>query len=94
MNSTFRNVIFTVIGVAIFFTIAWFFVSLIPYLLAAALIGYIFVKIKKSINNKKNNNTNYDINNRVKDDFRTEQKYYKNEDEKVIDVDFKDVSNK
>lgn len=90
MNSNFRSVIFTLIGLAIFFTISWLFVRIVPYLLIGGLIIYIILRVKKNFNSINNTQNNY---------HRTEKKYessnvqsdYYNKNEKVIDVEYKEM---
>lgn len=93
MNSTLRNVIFTIIGIIIFFVISWFFITLIPYLLIGGLIIFIIAKIRKSFKGKSSKEDNYDINDRVKYNSSPAEQYYDDNNEKVIDVEYKEVNN-
>ena len=90
MNSTFRSVIFTLIGLAIFFAISWLFINIVPYLLVGGLIIYIIVKVRKYFNNKNNNSNNYNRNEDIHESSHVKTDYY-NENEKVIDVDYKEM---
>lgn len=91
MNSTFRSVIFTLVGLVIFFAISWLFFSIVPYLLVGGLIIYIVVKVKKNFANK-NKSTNK-TNENVYDSVHVQADPYEVKDEKVIDVDYKEINN-
>lgn len=90
MNSTFRSVIFTLIGLAIFFAISWLFINIVPYLLVGGLIIYIIVKVRKHFNNENNGSNNYNRNEDIHESSQVQADYY-NENEKVIDVDYKEM---
>ena len=90
MNSTFRSVIFTLIGLAIFFAISWLFISIVPYLLVGGLIIYIVVKFRKYFNNKNKGSNNQNGTETVYESSNVQADYY-NENEKVIDVDYKEM---
>lgn len=93
MNNTFKSMIFTIIGIVIFFMISWFFITLIPYLLIGGLAIYIIMKIRRSFKNKKKNYNNYDINERINTNTKAQEPYYSDNNGKVIDVEYKDVDN-
>lgn len=94
MNSSFKSIIFTLIGLAIFFVISWLFISIVPYLLLGGLIIYIIVKVKKNFNNKNKNKNNsssdYNRNENVYNNSNVQADYY-DRNEKVIDVDYKEM---
>lgn len=90
MNSTFRSVIFILIGLAIFFAISWLFINIVPYLLVGGLIIYIIVKVKKYFNNKNNSSNKYNKTENIYENSHVKSDYY-NENEKVIDVDYKEM---
>lgn len=90
MNSSFKSIIFTLIGLAIFFAISWLFISIVPYLLVGGLIIYIIVKVKKHFNNKNSGSDNYNRTEEVYKSSHVQANYYK-ENEKVIDVDYKEM---
>ena len=90
MNSTFKSIIFTGIGLAIFFAKSWLFISIVPYLLVGGLIIYIVVKFRKYFNNKNKSSNNHNETETVYESSNVQADYY-NENEKVIDVDYKEM---
>ena len=90
MNSTFKSIIFTGIGLAIFFAISWLFISIVPYLLVGGLIIYIVVKFRKYFSNKNKGSNNQNGTETVYESSNVQADYY-NENEKVIDVDYKEM---
>lgn len=91
MNNMFKSIVFTVIGLTIFFSISWLFVSIIPYLLIGGLIIYLIVKVKRIFNSKKKSKaTTYNVNEHSYEKSNVQADYY-NKNEKVIDVDYKEI---
>ena len=76
MNSTFRSVIFILIGLAIFFAISWLFINIVPYLLVGGLIIYIIVKVKKYFNNKNNSSNKYNKTENIYENSHVKSDYY------------------
>ena len=90
MNSMFRSIIFTLVGLAIFFAISWFFISIVPYILLIGLIVYIIAKVRKHFIYKNDASNDYNIKQDIYENSHVKSDYYK-ENEKIIDVDYKEM---
>lgn len=88
MNNNLRSILYLAIFIAILVVIFKFVSFMLPYVLIAALIFFVYRKVKEVLGRKESNKNEETVYSSRAYENKTSNT---SEDEKIVDVDYKDV---